>query len=340
MFINPDTDMRIVLFCDDFLYRGSKDATDKFYEDLRNKFECKDPTYLQQDSPIVFTGMRITQSEIEGKQVYSLDQETDVLDFLASKGLDQERLRDNPMADRKTLLDSTPVNSNLESWCKSVIGGLHYYARGTRWDISQAVSRISQTLVKPTAGTVAAIEHVAGYMRKTSNFALVGRANPETDDYVAMCDASFRGDKEMSSKSQTGVCICLNGVPIHWRSNRQPKTVLSPAEAEVYALSVGVKDARLMGWVLEELGVHVHWPMNVCTDSAGAKSFKEDTCPTSKLRGSFDYRENWVEELRQAEEIKIKKVTDEDNISDVFTKCRATYKFKQRIQQIRDMSSL
>ena len=95
-----------------------------------------------------------------------------------------------------------------------------------------------------------------------------------------------------------------------------------------------------MGWVLEELGVDVHWPMNVCTDSAGAKSFKEDTCPTSKLRGSFDYRENWVEELRQAEEIKIKKVTDEDNISDVFTKCKATYKFKQRIQQIRDMSGI
>ena len=127
---------------------------------------------------------------------------------------------------------------------------------------------------------------------------------------------------------------------IHWRSNRQPKTVLSPAEAEVYALSVGVKDSRLMGWVLEELGVLVHWPMSVCTDSAGAKSFKEDSCPTSKLRGSFDYREDWVEELRQADEIKIQKVTDQDNISDVFTKCKATYKFKQRIQQIRDMSEI
>ena len=340
VFNHPVTGMRIVLFCDDFLCRGSKEVTDKFYKDLTDKFECKDPTYLQPDNPIVFTGMRIVQSEVEGQQVYSMDQETDVLEFLATKGLDQEKLRDNPMSDKKTLLDTTPINDNLQSWCRSVLGGLHYYARGTRWDISQSVSRISQTLDNPTAGTVAAIEHVAGYMKKTSNFALVGKVNPGTDEYVAMCDASFRGDKEMTSRSQTGVCVCLNGVPIHWRSNRQPKTVLSPAESEVYAMSVGVKDARLMGWVLEELGVNVHWPMSVCTDSAGAKSFKEDTCPTSKLRGAFDYREDWVEELKQAEEVKIVKVTDADNISDVFTKCRATYQFRQRIQQIRDLSGV
>jgi hypothetical protein len=340
VFNHPVTGMRIVLFCDDFLCRGSKEVTDKFYKDLTDKFECKDPTYLQPDNPIVFTGMRIVQSEVEGQQVYSMDLETDVLEFLATKGLDQEKLRDNPMSDKKTLLDTTPINDNLQSWCRSVLGGLHYYARGTRWDISQSVSRISQTLDNPTAGTVAAIEHVAGYMKKTSNFALVGKVNPGTDEYVAMCDASFRGDKEMTSRSQTGVCVCLNGVPIHWRSNRQPKTVLSPAESEVYAMSVGVKDARLMGWVLEELGVNVHWPMSVCTDSAGAKSFKEDTCPTSKLRGAFDYRDDWVEELKQAEEVKIVKVTDADNISDVFTKCRATYQFRQRIQQIRDLSGV
>ena len=77
--------------------------------------------------------------------------------------------------------------------------------------------------------------------------------------------------------------------------------------------------------------------MSVCADSAGAKSFKEDTCPTSKLRGDHDYREDWVEELKEAKEIRIAKVTDADNIADLFTKCRVTYKFKQRVQQIKDL---
>ena len=56
VFTHPVTGMRIVLFCDDFLCRGRKEVTEKFYEDLSDRFECKDPTYLQPDNPIVFRG--------------------------------------------------------------------------------------------------------------------------------------------------------------------------------------------------------------------------------------------------------------------------------------------
>ena len=54
---NPVTKHRIVLFCDDFLCRGSKKATDDFYAALAAEFECKDPSYLTESTPIVFTGM-------------------------------------------------------------------------------------------------------------------------------------------------------------------------------------------------------------------------------------------------------------------------------------------
>ena len=53
----------------------------------------------------------------------------------------------------------------------------------------------------------------------------------------------------------------------------------------MYALSVGVKDVRLMGWVLDELSVAVRWPMKIWCNSTGAISFKDDTCPVSKIRG-------------------------------------------------------
>ena len=49
------------------------------------------------------------------------------------------------MPDKKVLYDTEEVSDNLKSWCKSVIGGLWYYARGVRYDIAHAVSRISQT---------------------------------------------------------------------------------------------------------------------------------------------------------------------------------------------------
>ena len=45
-----------------------------------------------------------------------------------------------------------------------------------------------------------------------------------------------------------------------------------------------------------------HYRYRGC-DSEGAISFKNDTCPVSKIRGAFDYREDWVEELKESSAI-------------------------------------
>ena len=340
LFVHPVTAHRVVLFCDDFLCRGSKEVSEQFYAALSERFECKDPSWLSEGSPMTFTGMDIRQFTEGGKVMYSMDQGRDMREFLEAKGLGAEKLRQNPMADKAMLTDTAEISENLQSWCRSVLGGLHYYARGTRYDIAYAVSRVSQTMVAPVRGTVTSIEHIAGYMLQSQDFSLVGEANPGVDNVVAMCDASHRGDRLMTSRSQTGVIICLNGVPVMWRSNRQPVTSLSPAESEIYALSVGVKDVRLMGWVFEEFGIAVRWPMKIWTDSAGAISFSGDTCPVSRIRGAFDYREDWVEELKNQEVIQVCKVKDLFNLADMLTKCYATYKFKARIKQVQGCKNL
>jgi len=272
--------------------------------------------------------------------VYTVNQRKDVESFLGDKGLDGVPLRNNPMPNRKLIRDDSEISANLESWCKSVIGGLHCFARGTRWDISQAVSRISQTLRKPNRGTVKSIEWLAGYMKNTVGFSLEGLVNPSADALLCVCDSNHHGDLGFTFKSQSGVIILLNGVPVHWRSNRQPKTTLSPVESEVYALSVGIKDARLMGWVLEDCGVKVEWPLVIHTDSLGAESFKSDTCPYSKLRGCFSYRWDWIVELREAGDVRTAHISDSDNLADIFTKCLTTKQFSQRVYQIQKMSGV
>ena len=95
-----------------------------------------------------------------------------------------------------------------------------------------------------------------------------------------------------------------------------------------------------MGWVFEELGVAVRWPMKIWCDSTGAISFKDDTCPVSKIRGCFDYREDWVEELKAEEIIQVHKVKDVNNLADMLTKQYPTYKFKARMQQVRECGQL
>ena len=92
--------------------------------------------------------------------------------------------------------------------------------------------------------------------------------------------------------------VLLNGIPVHWRSNKQPKTADSPACAELYTLKEGVRDARLLFWVAEEMVVSASWPFVVNCVFKQAIIFQEDTCPKSRIRGSFDLREGWVAEVK------------------------------------------
>ena len=159
------------------------------------------------------------------------------------------------------------------------------------------------------------------------------------DHFSIFTDSDHHGDKLMTSKSQTGVLVLLNGIPVHWRSNKQPVTADSPACAEIYALKEGVRDSRLLLWVAEEMGLAVSWPFVVNCDSKQAISFQQDTCPKSKIRGSFDLREDWVAEVRDQKIVQMAKIEGTKNCSDIMTKCMLTWKFLRMIELIATFQS-
>ena len=99
----------------------------------------------------------------------------------------------------------------------------------------------------PTLGTVKSLKVIAGYLRKTTDFRLGGTMLLGMDDqFSTFIDSGHHGDRLTTSKSQTGVLILLNEIPVHWRSNRQPKTADSPACAETYALKECVRDKKTL----------------------------------------------------------------------------------------------
>ena len=99
------------------------------------------------------------------------------------------------------------------------------------------------------------------------------------------------------------------------------KTSLSSAAAEIYALSEASKDARLRLWVSEELGYREVWPAVIQVDNAAALSFQKATKANTKLKGVYNLRDKWVQELRDDSKIVTKKVDTAVNVSDVLTKC-------------------
>ena len=140
-------------------------------------------------------------------------------------------------------------------------------------------------------------------------------------------DSDHAGDKGMTTKSHTGIMLVLNGVPVHWRSKKHPKTFSSPAHAEIYACSEGIKEARAFQWVASELGMNLPWPMIIYVDNQQVISFQKGSCVNSKLKGMIDTRESWVRELRDDGMVEVVKVKGELNWADILTKCIVGWEF-------------
>ena len=164
---------------------------------------------------------------------------------------------------------------------------MHYLCRTTRWGIGLPVSLQSQFTRHPTVGLGLALLYLWGYLR------LSGIRPESVDAIYYFTDSNFYG----STRAQTGVVILLNGVPVHWRSDRQPVSADSPACAEIYALKEGIKDGRLFNWVAEEMRMNVSWPFVIQVDNKQPINFQQGTCVNSKICESIDMRLEWVDEL-------------------------------------------
>ena len=200
--------------------------------------------------------------------------------------------------------------------------------------ISYPVSKLSQFSAHPTKGASRALSRVLSYLRCNTDFGITGRMHNGVDDIQCFSDSDLAGDLRFDTRSQTGIMIMLNDAPVYWRSVKQPRTTISVACAEIYALSDCVKHARLLRWRAQELGVALPLPLAVQVDNSQAKSFAEGTCVHSKLRGTFDVRAGWVEELRKDGEVMVKKIATEDNFADLLTKTHSTAAFQRMIGRI------
>ena len=81
------------------------------------------------------------------------------------------------------------------------------------------------------------------------------------------------------------------------------------------------------------MGIDTPLPFVLQIESKQAYSFQRDTCPKSKIRGSFDMREDWVQEVRDSSVVITKLIDTSRNLADIFTKCLP----RAKIQRIFNM---
>jgi len=114
-----------------------------------------------------------------------------------------------------------------------ITGGLMFIARMIRPEISIQVNPLGRWVQEPSVQNLQGAHKVLRYLYSTRQKDVRPKkpSNPVRRIYAG---ASY-GDKEESSRSQTGVLIALGQQPVGWYSRRQDVVALSITEAEYTA---------------------------------------------------------------------------------------------------------
>ena len=336
LFRNSATGVKLLLWVDDNLMRGARCHTDKLWAEIDAKFGLKYHEYLEYGVSRTFIGVSLLKSRLDGNTVYCMDQNAEVRAFLSDTPVIGTPLK-SPMRDRNDLyVNDTPASKQEATWFRSKLMSCSYYACWTRLDIACTVNRLAQKLSAPSVSAVDELKRLLRYMNGRQDFTLVATRpkTPSTDEWKFYVDSDLAGEAPRDTTSRTGSISLLNKMPVHWMSKKQPKTAFSSAASEVFAFSEAVKDARLLLWRAEELGVDVKYPFTMLEDNAATVSYQKSTTPYSKLRGVYNLRDNWVLELKDSNVVKAEKVHTDLNVADLFTKCHEWHKMKKLLSLI------
>ena len=217
------------------------------------------------------------------------------------------------------------------------VGQLRWLADTTHPLLAPAASILGSFMSSPCEGCLQATHHAFRWLKGVQDTCLV-RDPTDTPGFSASSDADVAGlYTELGEvRSRTGYWITYNGMPVAWLSKLQscaatsaqvltaedeeePVIALSSCEAETHALSETVKTLRSLGFGAEELGIEVKRPISIAVDAAAAISFAQGTAKRSRMK-YIDMRQQWVQQLRNKDEIAYTKVAGTDNDADFFTK--------------------
>ena len=340
VFTHPDTGLKVVSFVDDLLVKGSPTATTDFYAALANRFECKDPSFLTPDDTLDYVGFNLgMDSDPDGNRTLYIEQSSQVQTFSDEYDLPPCRFKSSasPCFSKQALYrDPTPLDSTQAGEYRKILGSLNYFVSTLRYDMALPVSKLSQFMSNPTVSSLACAHRVMQYLSATSHFRISGRVTHECV-YSHYSDSDHAGERPYHARSQTGLILTLNKVPVHWKSNKQTCTAYSSTAAEVMALSETVRQANFLQWAGEEMG-YPKLPVIIHTDSKGARSFQ--SCPTldSRLKGYFDCREDWVNELRDSGQVRVEKLEGRQNLADLLTKLMRPVRFAAILHHVKGAS--
>ena len=208
---------------------------------------------------------------------------------------------------------------------QQVVGTCLYYGRAIEDTILPALSAIASEQTTATEATMSRIMHLLDYlathpdgmiMFKASNMIL----NAHSDaSYLSEKKARSRmgGDFFLGRMPEKNKDIFING-SIHVLCGILKLVVCSAAEAELAALFLNIREAKILRLMLEEMG-HKQPATPVHCDNSTAVGIANDTVKKQRSR-SMEMRFFWITDQVQQKFFKVLWHPGAENLADYFTK--------------------
>jgi hypothetical protein len=221
---------------------------------------------------------------------------------------------------------------------QQLLGAISHLAIATRPDLSYAVGVAARRASRPTQRDRAVLCQILAYIAATPDHGITYK--PDTDKHIShLChvDASYADDLD-THRSTSGLVVTMAGGPIAWASRRQAWVALSTCEAELNALTEGVRETEwtrvLINEVLGLTGDERCLSTTIrCDNTAALQSIERGT--SRRNTRHLVVRLAYLRE-RCESSIKLEYVPSAENIADALTKALPA----STLAHLRDMMSV
>ena len=202
---------------------------------------------------------------------------------------------------------------------RMIVGSLIYITTGTRPDLSYIVSKLSQSMSKPTKAYLGIAKHVLKYIKGTLHYCLEFKKSDMPLKLTGYCDSDWGASEDR--KSTTGYCFQLNnhGPLISWKSKKQRVVALSTCEAEYMAMTRAMQEANFLRQLYSDMTGCDRDTVLLHVDNKGAIELARN--PVHHQRSKhIDIKYHFIRSEVEIRIVDLLYVPSDNNVADIFTK--------------------
>ena len=301
----------IVVFVDDILQGGTREAIERFQGQLQGRFKIT--SELNATEYLGFVMRRRKDGSIGVSQEHKINM------AVALMNLEHQPPTTTPMIPGEQLSkdDHEDISSEMEAERYRACVGLLLHISGVyRADIAFAINQLCRYNNEPRANHQRTLVHLVRFLNGTKAEELVLGQNKDTN-ITAWSDADYGGCRT-TGRSTSGTLVRFCGGSVAYSSKRQDTVATSTAHSELIALSTVAKTVMHLRQLLGEIEVHQDCT-TIYTDNEAARHIAMAIGATAKIKHAR-ITDFYIQELVATGEVKVVHVPGRNMLSDCLTK--------------------